>query len=501
MSNFDHRYKASEIDLIDDLREQGHSLGQRREDLLDSMLNLILNHKREIQKVPGTTTLASAKKWCEKRPGSGFRAGVQNLGGDEEPEVIVYDKAGKPYIINGYKLKPSDYGVRKFYKEAVDKDPDSMVGTSMREWATEQVWPAVREKGNMWNQTITKNNVAYDKLKNWGYRMPTKPKKQATPYSIFSKLIAGIVKGLFNEPNLYLRLGSVFGIQAKPGPECYKFFNKIVSPISVYRFLYLRLIEQKYFWSVKETIATRNINTYDKFKRFLKENKNTFRNWFLTNIMTGPEKENFKSGWVSPMAALDVLVKGSIQTDGSDIQDGIVFLLSVANLKDKTPVVFTYGGEERSLTFRQLLIDNEAAAMFNAVIGDKKNTTSKVCKKRIAKWKDNSEKSSKAYFKDERAQKLFFEDEHGRQTFLEAMGRAGLPNATDPESAARQQASGSSPVKKIPVVEPQAEDVGVSADDEELKQLVGEDDDEESAPIPALAKGQKKMTDFFQPEE
>ena len=139
MSNFEHRYKAKDLELMEDTRENAHALSEKREDVLDSLLNLILNHKKEIQKVPGTTTLDSAKTWCAKRPGSGFRAGTQNIGGDDEPEVIIYDKAGKPFIINGYKLKPSDYGMRKYYQEAIDKDPEGLIGTSMREWTTEQI--------------------------------------------------------------------------------------------------------------------------------------------------------------------------------------------------------------------------------------------------------------------------------------------------------------------------------------------------------------------------
>ncbi len=213
MSDFrDHRYKASNIELMEDQREQGHSLGERRQDVLDSLLNIILNHKKEIQKVPGTATIDAAKAWCAKRPGSGFRADTQNIGGDPEREVVIYDKAGKPFIVNGYRLKPSDYGMRKLYQEAIDKDPEGMIGTSMREWTTDQTWATVPQPGNKWNQSVVKNNEVYDRMKSWGYRMPTKPKKEASPYAIFSKLIAPIVKTLFNKPMLYKRLADVFGI-------------------------------------------------------------------------------------------------------------------------------------------------------------------------------------------------------------------------------------------------------------------------------------------------
>jgi hypothetical protein len=253
----------------------------------------------------------------------------------------------------------------------------------------------------MWNQTITKNTAEFDKLKSWGYRMPAKPKKQASPYSIFSKLISKIVKDVFIEPDIYTRLGSVFGIPAKPSLENLNFLNKIVSPISIYRFLYLRLVEQKYFWALINTQATKDINTFAKFKRFVKERKAVFRNWYLQYIMTGPEKESFKDAWVGRQPVLDALVKESIQLDGSDIQDGIVFLIGVANLKDKEPVEFTFRGEEVSTSFRQLLVDGEVAGKFNIVVKESysKNPTSRTLKKRLNKWKKRAEESMKSYFK------------------------------------------------------------------------------------------------------
>ena len=491
MSDFkDHKYKATNFELLDDLREQGHQLGERREDVLDSLLNLILNHKKEIQKVPGTATYEAAKNWCKKRPGSGFRADEQDLGGGPDKEVVIFDKAGKPFIVNGYKLKPSDYGMRKFYQEAVDKDPERMIGTSMREWATEQVWASVPEKGNKWNHTITKNTPVYDRLHSWGYRMPAKPKKEASPYAIFSKEIARIVKDVLMEGEIYVRLGSVFGIPAKPNMQNLDFFNKIVSPISIYRFLYLRLVEQKYFWACASSQQTKNINTFERFKHFLKERKATFRNWFLTYVMTGTEKEKFKDSWVGKESVLDALVKESIQLDGSDIQDGIVFLISVANLKDKTPVEFTFKGEAVSTTFRELLVDGETAGKFNTVIKESysRNPTSRDLKKRLNRWKKNAEESMKSYFKSAEAQKLFFENQEGMNAFLKGVAM-GLPNATDEKSAMRQRQEASSPAKR-PEVEVVPERGEVGGDDDE-------GDDDEGDRIPALSKGQRKMTEYF----
>jgi hypothetical protein len=112
-------YNVHRAGLLDDNRKStSNELSAARESALNDMLNLILNHKKEITKVPSATTFNGAKAWAAKRPGSGFRVEYRDIGGDPEKEVVVFDKAGRPFIVNGYKLKPSDYGLRKAYFEA-----------------------------------------------------------------------------------------------------------------------------------------------------------------------------------------------------------------------------------------------------------------------------------------------------------------------------------------------------------------------------------------------
>ncbi len=494
MTNYkDHGFDFGEMKTLTDLRRHEDGIGARREDILDSMLNLILNHKKELRKISACSTLAGAEAWCEKRPGSGFRADTDDIGGDPQEEVVVYDRAGKPMIVNGYMLKPSDFAMRHAYQTAVNKDPEGMKGTSMRNWATKHVWAVEPDEHNMWDAKVTKNSLEYDKMKEWGYRMPSKPKKQVTPYAIFSKLIAPLVDDVLTNPVFYNRFAIVFGIKGVgSSPENQYFINKIVSPISLYRFLYLRLIEQKYYWALTASPAfKKDVKTFEKFKKHMKTDAKTFRKWYINNILTGERKEKFKDGWVSSQAVLDNLIKESIQLDGSDIQDGIVFLLSPTNLNDTEPVAVEYKGKTYNLTFRQLLCDSNAATIFNMALKNKKSTGYREMKRRLDAWKRNADESTKAYFKDPRAQKLFFDTEQpAYEQFMTLIQATGIANATDERSAAVQQQQASSPVRAPPIVQPQAE--------------TGDDDDElEGDPIlrelldQGVDKGQKKMTDFF----
>ena len=337
-------YNVGRAGLLEDQRKSTHNeLSEARESALNDMLDLILHHKKEIAKIPAATTFRGAQEWCAKRPNSGYRAEYRDIGGDEEKEVVVFDKAGRPFMVNGYKLKPSDYGVRKAYWEA-NPTAEDRAGNPMRSWVTKQVWNTITDDKNVWNKSVNKNVEEYEKLKKLGYRMPSKPKTKVSPYSIFSKTIAPIVTDILDGFNpqsrdfdgcLYNKFLETLDIAGEPAEENRKFVAKLISPISIYRFLFMRLVEQKYYFACKNSEATRKqVTSYATFKAFMKKNKETFREWFLNNIMDRERKyQQFINSWVSHSIVLNALVKETIQWDGSDIQDGIVFLLGLDNIE------------------------------------------------------------------------------------------------------------------------------------------------------------------------
>ena len=98
------------------------------------MLTLILDHKKELQKIPAASSLESATQWAKKR---GLRAGTEDFNHDGIKEVVVYNKAGRPFIINGYKLKSSDYGIRNRCYTQFPRSEDRIC-ENMRKWTQEQ---------------------------------------------------------------------------------------------------------------------------------------------------------------------------------------------------------------------------------------------------------------------------------------------------------------------------------------------------------------------------
>ena len=458
MDKYDYQaFDVHRAGLQEDLRRgTSNELSAARADAMNQMIKLILDHKKEITKVPQASTIRGAQEWAAKRPG--FRATLEDIGGDSEKEVVVFDKAGRPFMVNGYKLKASDYGVRKAYWSA-NPTAEDRAGNPMREWAQDYVWKSEEDPHNMWNSSVTKNEKAYNELKEWGYRMPTKPKKEMSPYSIFSKLIAPIVKTVITSQEMIAKINAkppVMGLSAA-GPANCEFIRKLISPISFYRYLYMRLVEQKFFFALLATESTKHFaSSYSMYKKYVKDNKQTFRKWFMDHVLDGGRKEKFKDAWVSAQVVLDNLVKNDIDWDGRDIQDGIVHLIGIANLK----ISIT---SDNTKTVAHLICDNATAAEFLATLADKKNPNYKICKKIMEKIKKISQQSIDAYFKRDDVKKAIFENEKAYSSFIQG-AKVGVPNATDAQSANAQQRVATAPAS--PPVVKQVKEMRVLSDDE-----------------------------------
>ena len=87
MSNL-NEYGYSRLGREEDLRQLNQESSAKREDMYDSLMNLILKHKMEMTKVPAASSLNTAQVWAQKR---GLRAGERDLDGDGNTETFVFD--------------------------------------------------------------------------------------------------------------------------------------------------------------------------------------------------------------------------------------------------------------------------------------------------------------------------------------------------------------------------------------------------------------------------
>ena len=496
MDNDWEPYTIGRAGKMEDTRQHtGNDLSANREEMLNDMLDIILKHKKEITKVPQCSTHRGALEWVAKRPNSGFKVSLADIGGDPENEVVVYDRAGRPFMVNGYRLKPSDYGLRKAYWEA-NPTSEQRAGNPMREWVRDNVWGVQEDADNKWNRSIIRNHEMYDKMKAWGYRMPTKPKAKIAPYAIFSKLIAPMVKQLFESQELYDRMRDTSGSGTITSPTNKEFLKKIISPISMYRYLFMRLIEQKYYWSLQHSEATQRIVTsYGAFENWMKKRKDHFRAWFIENVLAGKNKDQFKTGWVNQQAILDALVKDDCNWAGEDIQDGIVFMVGVKNIQDDKAVPITVDENQQvgTAVFSDFLVNGDLAHEFLRNLNNKKEAPFyRQCKAALDRYKKVAGKSMEAYLKDGTIKKKFFDDEKARQIFYTSIGQ-GLANATGAASFERQTQV-ASPVKPpVVTVTPAEAENGTptgltatkipTADDNFGLELIAEPNEEEDAEV------------------
>ena len=86
-------------------------------DLYDDLINIILNAKKDIKYHPTCVTKDGAKKYAKSH---GFRVSDTpvDVNNDGIEDIVVYNKAGNPVMINGYTFAASDFPYKnKYYQE------------------------------------------------------------------------------------------------------------------------------------------------------------------------------------------------------------------------------------------------------------------------------------------------------------------------------------------------------------------------------------------------
>ena len=443
----------SNYQTLDDQRptgRRGQEYGEKTKNLYDSMINMIVNHKMELQKIPQCSALASAQTWAARR---GLRAGTEDFDGDGINEIVVYNKAGQPMIINGYRPKPSDYAMRNAYWEA-NPTPESRIEAGpMREWITEKAYKVEPHRDNMWKRTITTTEWG-EKLKGFGYKMPTKPKKSFSVFSVFSKLIAPYVRTFCNSELLTKLLGD------ECGPNCAKILKKLISPISMYRMLFMKCVERYYFFTLLAMDKSPlHSNKYAEFKEYVKRHPNAFWTFFKTNLLMS-DMMGFKENIINYEVVARLFVKDEIDFDGHDADDAIVFLMGMDNIKDQD--------------FKNTItIDGNAVDFLEGLnSGDKKK--SKARRKELDLWKKRAQKGTKEFFTSQ--QQYLFENQLAYERFKLRVEQG--KNPIDPSDVEAAPASPTKAVETKTVKEEKIPEKEIEEKNEEEEKIEGSDADQ-----------------------
>ena len=302
-------------------------------DLYDSLINVILNHKKEIKQT-NAVTLPKAQKYA-KSMGKGYRAAEVDLNpedGLKEREVVIYNKAGQPVVINGYKLTRSKAPFRKLWQENTRNGYVDDEYFSMNDWLQEQYKPTDRK--NPWETVQLGREVvpAFEQLYAQGYARPMKPKKQLSTYQVFGKLVSPLLKQMYAENGVNV---------------C----NKLCPPLQMLQFLYTTAVE--YPFAVK---SGGNFANYSSFKKYLStdQGKAALRNYFEQTFFdvdsqNNPVKFRMTSGDVQNLLTV---THPQIANGQLSIMDFILQGLNTAELEQK--YVESYDEQTGKVTYKKL---------------------------------------------------------------------------------------------------------------------------------------------------
>lgn len=85
---------------------------------MDDLFNIVINLQRDVRKISKAQSEAGAREVAaslSKRYGTDFDVAVEDLNGDDIPDVVIHDEDHTPYVVNGYTLAKTKYPMNNFY--------------------------------------------------------------------------------------------------------------------------------------------------------------------------------------------------------------------------------------------------------------------------------------------------------------------------------------------------------------------------------------------------
>ena len=411
-------YTYHDLPTVSDERatgRKGRAINEYNQDLYNSLVNIVLNHKAELQKIPALASPNAANQWAQAR---GLRSADVDLNKDGVKETIIYNKAGQPYIINGYKTRPSDYKVRRDYYEA-NPTVEDRIGNPMKSWAQNHYYDVKVDPERPWLRSVHKTD-AYRAAKEWGYKLATKPKKAQTPFAYFSKLINPMLKLFFETDDVEVTYrGDTGSIRTCAGllggnANAYngQIIRKIISPISMARALFVMLVERFAFYEL--IYKSNHQGTYEQWKKWKKDNKNRLAKFFFDNFLS-PDKKSFNNR-ITMLHIASCLCKDEMNFDGSDPEDVLVFLIGTKNLQGDNVGILVDNGAGQAF-WETLTLPNVSKAEKTAA------------KKTLERMKKISQASIKEWFKTGVA--AFFENQSMLDRFIAYRDQGLDPNVKE----------------------------------------------------------------------
>ena len=161
---------------IEDIRQRGAPDST----IYDELINLILNHKKDIKFAPSCETYEGAKRYAKAH---GLRPPTEgmDINHDGIQDVVLYNKVGFPVMINGYYFTPSKAPFRQMYKKD-NPTPMDRINIGGFKGYMNDVWGVQGEFDEHGGRTVTHDKYdppgPFADLRDQGWRLPPAPRKQ-----------------------------------------------------------------------------------------------------------------------------------------------------------------------------------------------------------------------------------------------------------------------------------------------------------------------------------
>ena len=161
--------------------------------VLDDLINIILNAKKDIVKVNGLDDYQTAVEYAEKH-GLRISEETEDINHDGVDDVVLYNKQGRPVIVNGYKLVPSKQPLRKAFLKAKREEELERPEEGYRGWVKQVYGAGEFDEHGERELVYDKHNLPPElqKLKYAGWHIPNAPKREKSLHQrIMDRIRAG----------------------------------------------------------------------------------------------------------------------------------------------------------------------------------------------------------------------------------------------------------------------------------------------------------------------